>query len=79
MVALEEIRKYNLDRQLRLDLDTSGWSEVAGKVEAFLDDAESAVIPLGVHTLGVMPRAELQIEALAEFFAARLTRSGVRG
>ncbi|WP_321476862.1 cobaltochelatase subunit CobN [uncultured Paludibaculum sp.] len=74
--ACEEIRKNNLDRQLRLDLDTARWSEVAGKVEAFLEDAESATIPLGVHTLGVMPREELQIEALAEFLRSGLQSEG---
>lgn len=64
--ARAEIRKLGLDAQLALDLDKTKWSEAAQRVGEFLDDAESSAIPLGVHTLGAMPREELQIEALAE-------------
>lgn len=71
--ARSEIRKLKLDGQLGLDLDHAPWMEIQARVEALLDDTESSAIPLGVHTLGAMPRAELQVEALAEFL-----RSGLR-
>lgn len=74
--ARAEIRKLKLDLQLGIDLDTSDWSKTAQRVEEFLDETESAAIPLGVHTLGSMPREELQVEALAEFLRSGLLDAG---
>jgi cobaltochelatase CobN len=74
--AQAEIRKQKLDGQLGLDLDKAEWSEVSRRVEALLDETESAAIPLGVHTLGAMPREDLQIEALAEFLRGGLQDAG---
>ncbi len=64
--ARAEIRKQRLDSQLGLDLERVEWREVAHRVGELLDEIESAAIPLGVHTLGAMPREQVQIEALAE-------------
>ncbi len=72
VAARAEIRRQKLDAQLGIDLDEAAWNDVAGRIEEYLDDAESSAIPLGVHTFGAMPRPELQIEALAEFL-----RSGI--
>jgi cobaltochelatase CobN len=74
--ARAEIRKLKLDAQLGLDLDKTDWSEASRRVEELLDETESAAIPLGVHTLGTMPRPELQIEALAEFLRSGLQDAG---
>lgn len=73
--ARAEIRKLRLDSQLGLDLDQAGWSATAQRVTAFLDETESAAIPLGVHTLGAMPRQDLQVEALAAFLRGGLPDS----
>lgn len=70
--AKAEIRKLKLDSRLGIELDTAAWSETSERIEEFLDETESAAIPLGVHTLGTMPRDELQIEALAEFLRGGL-------
>ncbi|MGC8761509.1 MAG: cobaltochelatase subunit CobN [Bryobacteraceae bacterium] len=74
--AKAEIRNLKLDSQLGIDLDKPDWNETSERVEEFLDQTESAAIPLGVHTLGAMPRQELQIEALAEFLRGGLLDAG---
>jgi cobaltochelatase CobN len=66
-VALEEIRRLKLDRQLGLDLERSDWDEARQRVEAFLEAAEAGPIPMGVHTVGRLPPEPIQKEALAEF------------
>jgi cobaltochelatase CobN len=74
--ARAEIRKLKLDSQLGIDLDKADWGGTAQRAEEFLDETESAAIPLGVHTLGTMPRQELQAEALAEFLRSGLVDAG---
>jgi cobaltochelatase CobN len=74
--ARAEIGKLKLDSQLGIDLDKADWSGTARRVQEFLDDTESAAIPLGVHTLGAMPRQDLQVEALAEFLRGGLLDAG---
>ena len=74
--ARAEIRKQKLDDQLGLDIDKADWSEVSRRIEELLDETESAAIPLGVHTLGAMPRQELQVEALAGFLRGGLQDAG---
>ncbi len=74
--ARAEIRRLNLDGQLGIDLDRADWHEVAHQVEDLLEETETAAIPMGVHTVGAMPREELQIEALAEFLRAGLQDAG---
>ena len=70
--ARAEIRKVKLDSQLGIDLGKADWSEVAARASEFIDETESAAIPLGVHTFGSMPREDLQVEALAEFLRSGL-------
>lgn len=74
--ARAEIRSLKLDTQLGIDLEKDKWPETAERVERFLDETEAAAIPLGVHTLGRMPREELIVEALAEFLRAGLADAG---
>lgn len=74
--AQAEIRRLKLDGQLGFDHDKTDWSEVSRRVEEWLDETESAAIPLGVHTLGAMPREDLRIEALAEFLRAGMQDTG---
>jgi cobaltochelatase CobN len=67
--AKAEIRKLKLNSRLGIDLDAADWPR---RIEEFLDETESAAIPMGVHTLGTLPREEVQIEALAEFLRGGL-------
>lgn len=57
--ARDEARRLKLDAQLGLDLSQSGWMSRVGD---FLEETEAAAIPLGVHTLGRLPREELIAE-----------------
>ena len=74
--ARAEIHKQKLDGQLGLDLASAPWAEIARRVDEWLDETESAAIPLGVHTLGAMPREDLQIEGLAELLRGGLREAG---
>jgi len=71
-----EIRHLKLDQQLGLDLEEADWDELIGRMQEFLDETETEAIPLGVHTLGALPREELQVEALAEFLRNGLQETG---
>jgi len=70
--ARSEIRRLKLDSQLGIDLHQADWEETSERIEQWIDETESSAIPLGVHTLGTMPRPELQVEALAEFLRGGL-------
>ncbi|MCC6858887.1 MAG: cobaltochelatase subunit CobN [Bryobacterales bacterium] len=66
--AVREIRRLRLDRQLGFDVGRADWSEIASAIGTFLEETEAGPIPMGIHRLGRLPRDEIQIESLAEFF-----------
>lgn len=65
--ALARIRALKLDKQLGLDLEKLEWEETFEAVHDFLHDVESGPTPMGQATIGSLPRAEIQREALEEF------------
>lgn len=77
-VARSEIRRLRLDTQLGIDLDRADWREVASRIQAFLDETETGPIPMGVHLLGRVPRAEVQKDALVEFLKTGFSAKDLR-
>lgn len=77
-IAREEIRRLQLDKQLGLELDGEAWEETVERIANFLEETEAGPIPMGIHTLGELPREEVQIESLAEFLKSGLSESDLR-
>ncbi len=65
---LSEAKRLKLDAQLKLDL--TNFEETFARVGEFLEATEAGPIPVGVHTLGTLPRDQIQREALGEYLKA---------
>lgn len=75
--ALEQIRALRLDRQLGLDA-SAPWNTIEPVVHAFLHKVEAEPVPLGIHTLGEMPSAADQADALAMMLGTRVKADAAR-
>lgn len=62
---LAEVSRLKLDTQLKLE--GLPFDQVAERVHVFLEQVEDAPIPMGLPTLGQLPREDVQREALGRF------------
>jgi cobaltochelatase CobN len=62
--AQGEVKRLKLD--VALDVVAKPWDQVRARVSEYLDEVEESVIPMGLHTIGEAPRAELVQESARE-------------
>jgi cobaltochelatase CobN len=76
---IEKVKANSLDRDLGLDLETADFAQVASLLHEYLEELATELMPYGLHTFGLPPRAEmldLMVDSIINYDAA--AREGSR-